>query len=296
MGLIEWGMLGVCAMLWGSAYVFNAIAIKELPHLTITLLRLIIASVFLQIVMRVAGMTFPRGWSIWGAFFLMTMLSNVGPYLLVLRGQTGTTSGLAAVLTATTPLFTILLAHIFTHDERITPNKIAGVVVGIAGVGIVMGPDAWDGATVSFLAKLALVAASLLYAIGGIYARRFRDLPPLVITTSIMTAGAVLSLPLSLYFDEPWTLPQPSTEVALAVLATGIFGSALAGIAYFRVFTVSGATNAMLVTLLLPITPIIGGALYLGEVLKAREMAGSLVIMLALVIIDGRLFRLWRKA
>ncbi len=294
MGWQEWLMLCLCAMLWGSAYVFNAVAIKELPHLTITLVRLLIASLFLQTVLRLYGLSLPRGWSTWRAFFVMTMLSNIGPYLLVLQGQMGTTSGLAAVLTATTPLFTILLAHAFTQDERLTANKLAGVLVGIVGVAIVVGFDAWTGASASFVAKLMLVAASLLYAIGSIYAKRFSGMPPLVIAASIMTSGALLSLPLSLYIDRPWTLPMPSTEVWIAVVCTGVFGSALAAISYFRLFTVAGATNAMLVTLLLPITPIIGGALYLGERLALREIVGGAVIMLALIIIDGRIFRMLR--
>ena len=292
MGWHEWLMLCLCAMLWGSAYVFNAVAIKELPHLTITLGRLVIASLFLQIVLRMYGLSMPRSWAIWGSFFIMTMLSNIGPYLLVLRGQMGTTSGLAAVLTATTPLFTILLAHAFTHDERMTANKLIGVLVGIAGVAIVVGFDAWAGASASFAAKLTLVAASLLYAIGSIYAKRFSGLPPLVIAACIMTSGALPSLPLAFYFDRPWRVPMPSLEVWIAVLCTGIFGSALAAISYFRLFTVAGATNAMLVTLLLPVTPIIGGAIYLGERLALREIAGGAVIMLALVIIDGRMFRM----
>jgi drug/metabolite transporter (DMT)-like permease len=296
MGWHEWLMLCLCAMLWGSAYVFNAVAIKELPHLTITFGRLVVASLFLQIVLRMYGLSMPRGWAVWRSFFMMTLLSNIGPYLLVLRGQMGTTSGLAAVLTATTPLFTILLAHAFTHDERMTANKLIGVLVGIAGVAIVVGFDAWAGASASFVAKLALVAASFMYAIGSIYAKRFSGLPPLVIAACIMTSGALVSLPLSFYFDRPWTLAMPSLEVLLAVLCTGIFGSALAAISYFRLFTVAGATNAMLVTLLLPVTPIIGGAIYLGERLAPREIAGGIVIMLALVIIDGRMFRMLRRA
>jgi drug/metabolite transporter (DMT)-like permease len=159
------------------------------------------------------------------------------------------------------------------------------------GVAIVVGPDAWAGATSSFVAKLALVGASLLYAIGSIYAKRWQGMPPLVIAATLMTSGALMSLPLSLVFDRPWALPSPSLEVWLAVAFTGVFGSALAAITYFRVFAVSGATNAMLVTLLLPITPIIGGALYLGEKLAVREFAGTAVVMLALVIIDGRAIR-----
>lgn len=291
MGWSEWAMLCLCAMLWGSAYVFNAVAIKELPHLTITFARLVIASSFMLVVLRVCGLRLPREPRIWLAFLVMTLLSNIGPYLLVLRGQMGTTSGLAAVLTATTPLFTILLAHYFTHDERLSANKIVGVLIGLAGVAIVVGIDASAGMSGEVDAKLTLVAASLMYAIGGIYAKRFSDTPPMVIAASIMTGGALVALPVALVIDQPWSLPVPSWHAVGAVVLIGVFGSALAAIAYFRVFTVSGATNAMLVTLLLPVTPVIGGAILLGERLAPRELAGGLVIMLALAIIDGRLLK-----
>lgn len=291
MGLAEWAMLCLCAMLWGSAYVFNAIAIKELPHLTITLARLTIAALFMQAVLRMTGHALPRDPKLWGHFLVFTLLSNIGPYLLVLRGQMGAASGLAAVLTATTPLFTIVLAHFFTRDERLTVNKVAGVLVGIAGVAIVVGFDPAQGLGGAVAAKLFLVAASLLYAIGGIYAKRFSATPPLVIAASVMTAGAVVALPLTLVIDRPWLLPLPSWQPVAAVFMIGVFGSALAAITYFRLFTVSGATNAMLVTLLLPVTPVVGGALLLGEWLEAREVLGALVIAGALAIIDGRLLR-----
>jgi drug/metabolite transporter (DMT)-like permease len=188
-------------------------------------------------------------------------------------------------------LFTILLAHFFTRDERLTANKLVGVLVGIAGVAIVMGSEVWTGLSGSVAAKLALVAASFMYAVGSIYSKRFGGMPPLVIAASVMLSGAIVAVPLSLVVDRPWTLPMPSLEVIVAVLLTGVFGSALAAITYFRVFTASGATNAMLVTLLLPVTPVIGGALYLGERLELREVAGALVIMLALAIIDGRMLQ-----
>jgi drug/metabolite transporter (DMT)-like permease len=290
MGWSEWGMLCLCAMLWGSAYVFNAVAIRELPHLTITLGRLAIAAFVLHVSLRLSGLSMPRDWRTWRNFFVMTLMSNIGPYLLVLQGQMGTTSGLAAVLTATTPLFTILLAHVFTRDERLSANKIVGVLVGIFGVAIVVGLDVLTGLTSTVLAKTALIAAALLYAAGAIYAKRLSGMPPLVISTGVMTTGMLVSLPLALLVDRPWQLPVPSNDVILAVLLTGVFGSALAAVTYFRVFNVSGATNAMLVTLLLPVTPVILGAIYLGERLAMREVIGALVIMLALIIIDGRLW------
>ncbi len=233
----------------------------------------------------------PRDFASWRPFFVYTMFSNLMPFLFVLRGQTGTTSGLAAVLGATTPLFTILLAHQFTSDERITVNKIAGVAAGIAGVAIVMGPEALQGFTTEVVAKMFLIGAALLYAIGSIYAKRFAGLQPLKIATMQMTCGFLISLPLALAIDHPWTLTMPSHAAIAGVVFTGVFGSALASITFFRVFTRAGATNAMLITLLVPVTPIILGAIMRGEWLSTREFVGAAVIACALLIIDGRLLR-----
>jgi drug/metabolite transporter (DMT)-like permease len=291
MGASEWAMLVACAFLWGSSYFSNVYAMAEIPHLTITAGRLFLAVLVLIPVALWSGVQLPREFASWTPFFLYTLFSNVLPFLLVLRGQTGTTSGLAAVLGATTPLFTILLAHRFTHDERVTFNKLAGIFLGIAGVAVVMGPEALAGFTTEVVAKLCLIAAAMLYAVGSIFAKRFAGYQPLKIASMQMTCGFLISLPLALIIDHPWTLPMPSATALAGLAFTGIFGSALAAITFFRVFTRAGATNAMLATLLVPVTPIILGAMFRGEWLSPREFVGAAVIALALLIIDGRLVR-----
>jgi drug/metabolite transporter (DMT)-like permease len=290
MGPSEWLMMVLCAFLWGSSYISNVYAIAEIPHLTMTASRLLLALLVLIPFVVWSGVALPRDFAAWRPFFVYTMFSNILPFLFVLRGQTGTTSGLAAVLGATTPLFTILLAHQFTSDERITINKVFGVAAGIAGVAIVMGPEALQGFTSEVVAKLYLIGAAFLYAIGSIYAKRFAGMPPLQIAMMQMTCGFLVALPLALAIDHPWTAAMPSYAAISGVVVTGIFGSALASITFFRVFTRAGATNAMLITLLVPVTPIILGAFMRGEWLTTREFAGAAVIALALLIIDGRLF------
>jgi drug/metabolite transporter (DMT)-like permease len=291
MGPSEWLMMGACAFLWGSAYVSNVYAMAEIPHMTLTAGRLLFAILLLWPVALLSGVRFPVDLAAWRPFMVFALLSNIIPYQFVLKGQTGTTAGLAAVLGATAPLFTILLAHYFTSDERITVNKIAGVLVGIAGVAVVMGPEAFKGLTTEVVAKLCLIVASILYAVGGIYAKRLAGFQPLQIATMQMTCGFLIAVPLALWMDHPWKLTMPSATALTAVLLTGVFGSALAAITYFRVFTRAGATNAMLVTLLVPVTPIALGAVLRGEWLSAREILGAAVIALALLIIDGRLVR-----
>jgi drug/metabolite transporter (DMT)-like permease len=289
MGAREWGFLIVGSMLWGSAYFFNAVAIAELPHLTILALRLAFAVSVLMPLTLLLGLGFPRRLPDLAPFFVMTLFSNVVPYLLVLRGQTGTSGGLAAILGATTPLFTMVLAHIWTADERLHAHRLAGVLVGIGGVAVVVGPDVWRGWSASLEAKLALLSASILYAVGSIYAKRLIHHPPIVLANTQMTCGLIVTLPLALLIDLPWAQPQPSPAALGAVMGVGVLGSALAAIAYFQVFTRAGASNAMLTALLVPVTPILLGGLFLGEQLTLREALGFVVIAAALLIIDGRI-------
>lgn len=297
MSLGDWGMLGLCAFFWGSAYTFNKVTIAEIPVFTVTGVRLVIAAAFLYMLARINGVAMPRPGPAWRPFFVFTLFSNVFPFLLVLYGQKSTASGLAAVLGATTPLFLIVLAHFFTRDERLEPRKLLGVITGLAGVAVVVGASVLDGWSGSVQAKLALVLAALLYAVGAVYSKRLATHPPLVISTLQMTCGAIVMLPAMVVYDQPWTMATPSKEAIAALLATAIFGSAMASYTYFKVFRRAGAVNAMLVTLMVPVTPIIIGALAFGERLLLREMIGSLVIAASLIIIDGRLPRyIWRRA
>ena len=287
----DWVLLGICALCWGSAYTFNKLVVAELPSLTITASRLVIAAAFLTTLATLQAVRLPPFGRPWHAFFVFTLFSNVVPFLFVLRGQRETASGLAAVIGATTPLFVILLAHVFTADERMQGRKVAGVVVGMAGVAVVVGADALAGWSTGLAAKLSLVFAAFLYAVGAIYSKRIVGLPPISMAAMQMICGMVITLPLAIVIDQPWSLPPPSTKVVLAVIGTAIIGSSLSAIAYFHILKRAGATNAMLVTLMVPITPILLGALLFGERLLWREVAGAAIIGMALLIIDGRPLR-----
>ncbi len=291
MGGAEWALLCLHAMLWGSAYFFIAVAKTGLPVFTITSLRMIPAVIVAMTIVLVLGYRLPARVADWGRFVILSLLNNYVPFCLIVYAQHQVTGGMAAVFTATTPLFAIFLAHAMTRDERISGLKLAGIVIGILGVAILAMPDLMAGSQASLLAKLALVTASVLYALGGIYSRSLGHYPPLVISAAHMAMTLLISLPAMLIFDRPWTLPMPGWHVIAAVAATGIFASALASIIYFTLIKRAGATNALLVTLLLPLTPMVLGYLVLGETMSGRELAGAAVIGLALLVIDGRLVR-----
>ncbi len=284
----DWAILVFCALCWGSAYTFNKMMVGEIPALSIASGRMITASLFLFMLATLQGLRLPRDLKTWRPFFFFTLFSNVVPFLFVLRGQQETASGLAAVIGATTPVFVIILAHVFTTDERLSPRKIAGVAAGIAGVAVVVGPQALSGWSSGLAAKMSLVFAALLYAVGAIYSRRIVGIPALAMATMQMMCGTLVALPFCLAIDQPWSQPTPPASAVMAMVASGIIASSLSAIAYFHLLKRAGATYAMLVTLLVPVAPIALGAILFGERLLWREACGGLIIALALLIIDGR--------
>jgi drug/metabolite transporter (DMT)-like permease len=289
----EWAMLLALSVLWGGSFFFTAIAVKELPPLTIVALRVGLAAAMLYTAMRLAGLNLPRDRKVWAAFFAMGLLNNVIPFCLIVWGQTYIASGLAAILNATTPLFTVVVAHVFTADERMTGNRLAGVLIGLTGVTLMIGPDALSGIGADVLAQLAVLAAALSYAFAGVFGRRFRRMgvAPMATATGQVGASSLMLLPVALLLERPWTLPLPSAPVWAAILGIAALSTALGYVLYFRILATVGATNLLLVTFLIPVSAILLGALVLGERLVVRHFLGMALIGAGLAAIDGRLVR-----
>lgn len=301
----EWAALLGLSVLWGGSFFFNGVAVKELPPLTLVMLRLGLAALILLAVLRMTGVRMPRGAAMAAAFLGAGLLNNVVPFCLIVWGQTQIASSLAAILNATTPLFTVVVAHLFTTDEKMTGNRLVGVVAGLVGVVVMVGPAALAGIGTSLGAggaggggtslapQLACLGAALSYAFGGVYARRFSRMgvPPLATATGQVTASWLMLCPVALVVDRPWTLPVPSLGAAGAILAIAAFSTALAYVVYFRLLASAGATNLALVTFLVPVSAIVLGAGLLGERLAPRQVAGMALIGAGLAAIDGRLLR-----
>lgn len=296
LGAVEWGLIGLQSMLWGSAYFFIAIAQPELPPLTIAALRTIPASLVLLLIVLSLGYRLPATLAEWRLFMLFAAFNTVLPFVLIVWGQSRATGGMAAILNSTAPLFGIFLAHLLTHDEKLSWNKLAGILVGMAGVAILVGYDFAFGSRADLWAKLALLASPFLYVCANIFVRtKLGHYPPFVVAVMQMLGAVLVSFPLALAVDQPWTLPAPSLQAVGAIVGMGLFGSALASLCHFTVLQRAGATNASLVTLIMPLTPIALGGVFLGDRLTPRDLAGALVIAAALIMIDGRLFRRGQK-
>lgn len=223
-------------------------------------------------------------------------LNNVLPFSLIFWGQIEITGGLAAILNATTPLFTVLLAHFFTRDERITPGRLAGVTLGMAGVVVMVGLDALRGLGLHFLAQIAVLIAALSYAIAGVYGRRFDGQPPLITAAGMLSASTLMMLPIALVIDQPWSGPPPGLTIWAAIIGLAVLSTALAYIIYFRILASAGATNLLLVTFLSPVTAILAGGALLGERLAPEHFLGMALIGLGLAAIDGRPVRRLSRA
>jgi drug/metabolite transporter (DMT)-like permease len=291
----DWLILGSLALIWGGAFFFIGVAVRHVPPLTYVWLRLTIAAVAMWLFLRFKGqdLGLPRG--AWSAIFLLALLNNAVPFALFGWGQTHIASGLASILNATTPIWGVLVAHFLTKDERMSPRKIAGVLLGFGGVAVMIGPSLLSSLGSSALAQLACVTASLSYALAAVWARRFRTMgvSPLSVTTGQLTAGAAMMLPVAMLVDQPWTHAFPPLTSWGAIVALALLCTAFGYVLYFRLIETSGATNALLVTLLVPPVAILLGGLFLGEILAPLDFAGLALIALGLAAIDGRLLSLW---
>jgi drug/metabolite transporter (DMT)-like permease len=293
---LEWGMLLALSILWGASFFFVAVAVKALPAFTIVALRVGLAAVILNIVVLAVGARMPRDKSAWLAFLGMGLLNNVAPFCLIVWGQAHIASGLAAILNATTPLATVVVANLFTEDEKMTGARLVGVFFGLAGVAAMIGPEALRGLGASVIAELAVLLAAISYAFAGVFGRRFARMgvAPLLTATGQVTASTFVLAPIALFIDRPWTLPPPSLSVWGALIGIATLSTALGYVLYFRILATAGATNLLLVTFLIPVSAIVLGSLVLGERLAPRHFLGMALIGAGLAAIDGRVVALAR--
>jgi len=287
----DWAILVALALIWGGAFFFISVAVHSVQPLTYVWLRLSIAAAGLWLFLWWKGERIALPRSVWGSIFVLAVLNNALPFALFGWGQTHIASGLASILNATTPIWGVVVAHLFTRDERMTPRKVFGVALGFGGVAMMIGPSLLSNLGSSALAQLACVTASLSYALAAVWARRFRrmGLPPLTVTTGQLTVGALVMLPVAFAVDQPWEHALPSLGAWAAIGALALLCTAFAYVLYFRLIDTAGATNALLVTLLVPPTAILLGALFLNEALAAQDFLGLGLIALGLAAIDGRL-------
>jgi len=291
LGASEWAMLVVLSLLWGGTFFFVAVAVPEVPPLTLVLARVALASVVLVIYVRLIGERLPGDMKTWLVLAALGFGNSVVPFSLIFWSQTQISSGLASILNATTPLFSVSFAHWLSREERLTPARLAGAFIGLGGVAILMGGAALDGTGLALLAQAASLTAAATYALMGFFIRQFASTPPPVTAAGQLICASLFMLPLSLLVDRPWTLPMPSAAALGSIVALALLSTALGYLLFFRILAAAGATNIMLVTFLIPVSASLLGVVVLGEVIELRHIAGMALIAAGLAAIDGRVLK-----
>lgn len=284
-----WGLLILLGLIWGGSFFFARIAIAYVPPMTLVLLRVSLAAIALHLTFARLPGFYPTLAGRWRDLLVLGLINNAIPFTLIFLGQTRIGAGLASILNATTPLWTVIIAQALTSDEKISAAKLVGCALGFAGMVMLIGPAALGLADSPLWAKLAVIGAAISYGFAAAFAKRFKGVSPKATATGQLTASSLIMLPLALVVDQPWALPLPPTDVIAAILALALVSTAFAYILYFRILGAAGATSASLVTLLVPPSAILLGVVFLGETLTLTEALGLGLIALGLLSLDNRL-------
>jgi drug/metabolite transporter (DMT)-like permease len=276
------------SLLWGGSFLFVEVALQGLPPVTVVFGRVSLAVLMLGLILALAGQRLPR--KAWGAALVMGILNNAVPFTLFAYAQGRIDGGLAAIVNATTPLWTVAVAHVFTLDERLTAPKVLALILGLGGVVVMTGGASGEGARGEVFAILACLAAAFAYGLAGVWGRRFRAMgvAPLATAFGQLAGSTLVLLPFWLFLDRPWSLNWPGLPPLLAVLAIASLSTALAYLIYFRLLASVGATNLSLVTFLIPVSAVAMGVLFLGETVLPRHVFGFLLIVAGLLVINAK--------
>jgi drug/metabolite transporter (DMT)-like permease len=287
----SWAMLLALALLWSISFIFIKVAGKEIPVFTLVLVRVGIAALALHVFVLATGRRYPRDPRMLMRYGLMGVLNNVLPFALIVFAMTSLGAGAASILNATSPIFALLVAHVVTDDEKITPAKLFGILLGVAGVLAMVGPHAIAGLRIEIVAAAAMLLASFFYGVAAVFGRSFRAVDATVSAACQLSASTLVLLPIAFLVDRPWSLPLPSTNAVGSALALAFVSTAVAYVIFYALIRRAGATNTILVTLLIPVGGVVLAWILLGEAFTPAEAAGMLLIGLGLVVIDSRVLR-----
>ena len=281
--------------IWGGVFLAVALALKEIPVFALVTMRVGFAAAVLWIYVLIRKQQFPTGWKIWSALIVMGILNNAVPFTLLNFGQTQIESGLTSILNAGTVVFATLISAMFLKDERLTPRKLLGVALGMSGVIIVIGFQSLQTFDLRSLGQIACIGATIFYAFAGVWARKnLKGISPAVSSAGMLTGSTLVMAPITIWL-EGWPTWSYSSLTWLSLIYIVIIATVVAYLLYFRVLASAGASNTLLVTLVVPPIAVTLGALVLAEQLPIRSYLGFTLIALALAVIDGRLWKLARR-
>lgn len=288
----EWLALIALSIIWGGSFFFIEVALDDFPAFTIVALRVMLAALVLWSVVLIFGLKVPNLPKLWLAFLIMGLLNNALPFGLITWGQTQITASFASILNTAMPFFTVIVAGLLLPDEKISPLKILGVLIGFIGVFAMINFPQFDTHG-QIWAQFAILGGGLSYAFACVYGRRFQlmHIHPIVLAAGQTSAASLFMLPVALGVDGVPNISHVSMASLASIIALGVLSTATAYVLYFKILASSGAVNLSLVTLLIPVSAIFLGIVVLGERLTLIHVIGMGLITLGLSVIDGRLWR-----
>ncbi|MSP52298.1 MAG: DMT family transporter [Alphaproteobacteria bacterium] len=283
-------LLVALAIIWSIVFALIKVVIVTIPPFTAATLRLMLAGAFLYAVLKFRGerlVVTPRQWVLLVA---VGITGNAFPFVLINWGESVVDSGLTAILMGTVPLLTMVLAHYVVPGESLTPSKVAGIGIGLAGLGVLMGAQWLDGFGKHLVAESAIVAAAASYAVSNVLAARITGLGILPTTIGATIAAAVTALPFALVFEAPWRL-SPSIESLAATVAIGIVSTAIGNLLFFRIVALAGATFFSLCNYIIPVLGVIWGVLFLAESVSVQAGAALGLILSGVAVTSNAALR-----
>lgn len=291
----DWLKLIGLSLLWGGTFLFQALSLRSWPTFTIVFFRVSLAAAVFWLILLATGRSMPRERRTWSAFLVMGLINNAIPFTLITWEQIHVEGGVASIMNATASCFAVIFAHFLTRDEKLTWRKGIGVLIGFFGAYVLLRPELNGGVSARGIGEIAGLCAAMSLALAGIFGKRFREQSPVVTATGMLTCSSLMMLPLVVLFDRPWML-EFSVASMMPVAGLVLLSTVFAYLLYFSILRSAGATNLLLVTLLMPISAHILGALFLDEPLYVTSVVGMVFVIVGLSIIDGRVIRRLFKA
>ena len=287
----DWTLIFVLALIWGGSFLFGRILMLEWPPFTVVFLRVALAAITLWVFVLLSRKKWALDMKLIAAIAIMGILNNVIPFSLILIGQREIGSGLASVVNAMTPIWTLVIANFLTTDEKFQRLKVFGIIFGFVGVTVLIGGDLISGFEASAWAQIAVLGATISYGFAGVFGKRFREHDPILISTGQLTASSIVMLPIMLLMENPGELSAPTLEMFISLVGLSVLCTALAYVLFFKILASAGATNVSLVTFLVPVSAIVLGIVWLGETLSFNNIVGMICIVIGLTLIDGRIYQ-----
>lgn len=289
MNLTDWLLLLLLSLLWGGSFFFNEIVLRQLAPFTLVFARVSLAAIFLWVFIFFSEEKIKISRQLVIASLILGVFNNFVPFSLIVWGQQYIEGGEASIINAAAPLFSAILGQVIRGGEKLTKNRIIGLIVGWMGVFLLVGQSGYSESGRILYGRLAVLGASLCYALGALYGKGF-NFSPKILAAGMLSAAAIYLLPFVIFIDEPWGI-QLHAGTVLSMVSLSLFSTALAYLIYFKLLARVGATNLLLVTFLIPLTALILGLLFLGETPGWRAYLGFGIITAGLLIVDGRFIR-----